>query len=330
MAEQNATPDRNTDELVTLRQQLEEIQKRLEELSAVDTEVQSTSSAASPLEAQESSLQSEDNEAEVCADASELHEDNTDSAASSSDADSAVQPAEAAAQVDSSVSSEDVQTSQCSATDQPSAEPVEYEPYVPPSAAAHRPNVEEVPDISTSSSVYKQQANSAAQQTASQKPAEAQSEYAHQAAYSQQQAAQSQAQQTAQAQNPYGGTHAGQQVPFGQTDPQQQYYQQAQQAYYSYGVHQNAYQAPLARTKDHVAAALLGIFLGVFGIHKFYLGYHTAGFIMLGVSILGSLITFGLAACVMWLIGVIEGVIYLVKDQAEFEQVYVFKKREWF
>ena len=142
--------------------------------------------------------------------------------------------------------------------------------------------------------------------------------------------AQAQAQQAPQAQNPYGETHAGQQVPFGQTDPQQQHYQQTQQTYYGYGVQQNAYQAPLARSKDHVAAALLGIFLGVFGIHKFYLGYHTAGFTMLGVSFLGGIITFGLAACAMWLIGVIEGVIYLVKDQAEFEQVYVSSKREWF
>ena len=145
------------------------------------------------------------------------------------------------------------------------------------------------------------------------------------------QAQQAPQQQTSQAQNPYGETHAGQQVPFGQTEPQQQYYQQTQQTYYGYGVQQNnAYQSPLVRSKDHVAAALLGIFLGVFGIHKFYLGYHTAGFVMLGVSFLGSLITFGLAACVIWLVGVIEGVIYLVKDQAEFEQIYVFNKREWF
>ena len=49
------------------------------------------------------------------------------------------------------------------------------------------------------------------------------------------------------------------------------------------------------------------IFLGVFGVHKFYLGYHTTGFIMLGVTILGSLLTIGIAAGVVWLIGVIEG-----------------------
>ena len=83
-------------------------------------------------------------------------------------------------------------------------------------------------------------------------------------------------------------------------------------------------------TKDHVAAGLLAIFLGVFSVHKFYLGYHTTGFIMLGVTILGSLLTIGIAAGVVWFIGVIEGIIYLTKSQSEFEQLYVFNKREMF
>lgn len=93
---------------------------------------------------------------------------------------------------------------------------------------------------------------------------------------------------------------------------------------------QTYYQQPVVRTKDHVAAGLLGIFLGTFGIHKFYLGYNTAGLIMLGVSILGGLLSLGLASMVVWLIGLIEGIIYLVKSQGEFEQVYVFGKRGWF
>ena len=51
---------------------------------------------------------------------------------------------------------------------------------------------------------------------------------------------------------------------------------------------------------------------------------------MLGVTILGSLLTIGIAAGVVWLIGVIEGIIYLTKSQLEFEQLYVFNKREMF
>lgn len=149
--------------------------------------------------------------------------------------------------------------------------------------------------------------------------------------------------------HPYGQQGAAPQQPAGQpqqsyTQPgyaaQQPYAQQpGQAAYYSQsngyyassqGAYQVPYQQPLVHTKDHVAAGLLAIFLGVFGVHKFYLGYHTTGFIMLGVTILGSLLTIGIAAGVVWLIGVIEGIIYLTKSQSEFEQLYVFNKREMF
>lgn len=148
---------------------------------------------------------------------------------------------------------------------------------------------------------------------------------------------------------PYGQQGAASQQPAGQPQQsyaqsgyaaQQPYAQQPGQAafysqgngYYasSQGAYQVPYQQPLVHTKDHVAAGLLAIFLGVFGVHKFYLGYHTTGFIMLGVTILGSLLTIGIAAGVVWLIGVIEGVIYLTKSQSEFEQLYVFNKREMF
>ncbi|MCL2825882.1 MAG: TM2 domain-containing protein [Eggerthellaceae bacterium] len=104
-----------------------------------------------------------------------------------------------------------------------------------------------------------------------------------------------------------------------QTPPQPTYYYQ--QPYPA---------APVVSPKDHVAAGLLGIFLGGFGIHKFYLGYNTAGFIMLASAIVGGAITFGIAWAVVWLIGFIEGIMYLVKSQSEFEYLYVFNKREWF
>lgn len=83
-------------------------------------------------------------------------------------------------------------------------------------------------------------------------------------------------------------------------------------------------------TKDHVAAGLLGIFLGSLGIHKFYLGYNKPGFIMLAITVLGSILTFGLAGAIMCLIGFIEGIIYLVKSQSDFERIYVFGQKEWF
>ena len=134
-----------------------------------------------------------------------------------------------------------------------------------------------------------------------------------------------------QPQQPYAQPSYAAQQPYAQQPGQAAYYSQ-NNGYYApgQGAYQVPYQQPLVRTKDHVAAGLLAIFLGVFGVHKFYLGYHTTGFIMLGVTILGSLLTIGIAAGVVWLIGVIEGIIYLTKNQSEFEQLYVFNKREMF
>lgn len=87
---------------------------------------------------------------------------------------------------------------------------------------------------------------------------------------------------------------------------------------------------PYVGSKDHVAAGLLAIFLGSLGVHKFYLGYSNTGFIMLGVTILGSIFTLGIAGAVMSLIGFIEGIIYLTKNQAEFDYIYVQHSKEWF
>lgn len=138
-------------------------------------------------------------------------------------------------------------------------------------------------------------------------------------------------QPTGQPQQPYAQPGYAAQQPYAQQPGQAADYSQSN-GYYasSQGAYQVPYQQPLVHTKDHVAAGLLAIFLGVFGVHKFYLGYHTTGFIMLGVTILGSLLTIGIAAGVVWLIGVIEGIIYLTKSQSEFEQLYVFNKREMF
>lgn len=134
-----------------------------------------------------------------------------------------------------------------------------------------------------------------------------------------------------QPQQPFAQSGYAAQQPYAQQPGQAAYYSQSNGYYASgQGAYQVPYQQPLVHTKDHVAAGLLAIFLGVFGVHKFYLGYHTTGFIMLGVTILGSLLTIGIAAGVVWLIGVIEGIIYLTKSQSEFEQLYVFNKREMF
>ncbi len=88
--------------------------------------------------------------------------------------------------------------------------------------------------------------------------------------------------------------------------------------------------AALPGSKSKVAAGLLGIFLGGFGVHKFYLGYTRAAVIMLVVSLAGSFATFGVAFAAVGLIGVIEGIIYLTKSDPDFDATYVQRKREWF
>ena len=75
-----------------------------------------------------------------------------------------------------------------------------------------------------------------------------------------------------------------------------------------------------------LAAGLLAIFLGSFGVHKFVLGYNTAGLIMLLVTLL----TCGIAGFVMGVIGIIEGIIYLTKTPEEFESIYIQNSKEWF
>ncbi|HEX4144370.1 MAG TPA: DUF4339 domain-containing protein [Pirellulales bacterium] len=77
---------------------------------------------------------------------------------------------------------------------------------------------------------------------------------------------------------------------------------------------------------DRLAAGLLAILLGSLGVHKFMLGMTTQGMIMLLVSLLSC----GIAFPVMHVIGIIEGVIYLSKTDAEFYQQYVVGKRPWF
>lgn len=87
---------------------------------------------------------------------------------------------------------------------------------------------------------------------------------------------------------------------------------------------------PLIGTKSKVAAGLLGIFLNWLGIHKFYLGYSKEGVIMLLVSILGGIVTCGVATMVVSIIGLIEGIIYLTKSDEEFDLLYVKGHKGWF
>ena len=82
--------------------------------------------------------------------------------------------------------------------------------------------------------------------------------------------------------------------------------------------------------KNKIAAGLLGIFLGAFGIHKFYLGYTKEGIIMLVISLAVGIPTCGMSTGVMSIIGFIEGIIYVTKSDEEFEGTYVQNQKGWF
>ena len=79
-----------------------------------------------------------------------------------------------------------------------------------------------------------------------------------------------------------------------------------------------------------LAAGLTGIFLGAFGVHKFILGYTKPALIMLAVSLAGGVVTCGLASFVMGVIGLIEGIIYLTKTDAQFQVQYLDGQQDWF
>jgi len=85
--------------------------------------------------------------------------------------------------------------------------------------------------------------------------------------------------------------------------------------------------------KSKVAAGLLAIFLGGWGIHKFYLDYRVPGIIFLIINTVGLFITWmflWIPNFIIWVIAVIEGIIYLTKSDEEFEQTYVIGNRPMF
>ena len=64
--------------------------------------------------------------------------------------------------------------------------------------------------------------------------------------------------------------------------------------------------------KDKVTAGILGILLGGFGGHKFYLGNKTKGIIYLLTCWTG----------IPWIIGLVEGIKYLTMSKEDFDAKY--------
>jgi TM2 domain-containing membrane protein YozV len=97
----------------------------------------------------------------------------------------------------------------------------------------------------------------------------------------------------------------------------------------------NAFASPPAAL-DHGDISILkkkagwsAILLGGLGVHKFILGYKRAGTIMLVAALIGWIL-FALPSIIVMIIGIIEGIIYLSKSNADFAATYVQGRREWF
>ncbi|QDU25992.1 TM2 domain protein [Anatilimnocola aggregata] len=75
-----------------------------------------------------------------------------------------------------------------------------------------------------------------------------------------------------------------------------------------------------------VAAGVCGIVIGSLGIHKFVLGKTQSGLVML----LFTVLTCGIGGAVMGVIGLVEGILYLTKNDNDFYRIYYVEGKEWF
>jgi TM2 domain-containing membrane protein YozV len=87
-----------------------------------------------------------------------------------------------------------------------------------------------------------------------------------------------------------------------------------------------------------LSTTTVGTFIRL-GIHKFILGYNTAGWVYVGILIGGILLTcltvgiipiVVLTGPIMGIISLIEGIMYLTKTDEEFYYTYIANRREWF
>ena len=87
-------------------------------------------------------------------------------------------------------------------------------------------------------------------------------------------------------------------------------------------------------TKTKVAAGVLAILLGSFGVHKFYLGYTKQGIMMLAGTIVGlilAIVIIGIFLVIaVGVIGLVEGILYLIQSDEDFERIYVQGRKPWF
>ena len=91
----------------------------------------------------------------------------------------------------------------------------------------------------------------------------------------------------------------------------------------------------LVPVSKKIPAGVAGILLGAFGVHKFIMGFPRAGMTMLAATLIFRVLAWihvpfaGTIAWAIWLLGFIEGIIYLVKNDTDWYRDYVIKRQEW-
>ncbi|WPN46794.1 MULTISPECIES: TM2 domain-containing protein [unclassified Pseudomonas] len=97
------------------------------------------------------------------------------------------------------------------------------------------------------------------------------------------------------------------------------------------GVAETIYQEPgvTVGNSKKITAALLALFLGAFGAHKFFLGYNKQGVIMLLLFLFGFILL-GVPSMIIGIIAFVEFIIYLTKSDEDFERTYVNSAKPWF
>ncbi len=88
---------------------------------------------------------------------------------------------------------------------------------------------------------------------------------------------------------------------------------------------------PPKRKPDQLSSMIFAILFGFTGMHKFYMGYPREGFVMLSLSVIGSLVWLKpypivLMMAVAW----IEASSIICRDEASFIKNYIDEQRPWF
>src|SRR5690606_37773100 len=94
---------------------------------------------------------------------------------------------------------------------------------------------------------------------------------------------------------------------------------------------------PNYRSEKKLAAGNFAIILGALGIHKFYLGYTSEGITLLLSTLiilpLPTLITCGIGSAfypVVFIVPLIEAIIYLTMSDEQFDRTYIHGRKPWF